>query len=343
MNVFCDYHHGDLYYSLHALFEKRLGYNLYRPIGLDWFSHGYWKIAEPYGNAQDTINQYLSVDDGAWDPYKRLNGGNYIEDDIYYVFEPVHKYYQKAITLQKFKDMRFDLIVSSYQRHDVPFSQLQQKFQPHAKLIAQLGNTGQKTHLQNVLASVPYIPLHGQNVVHYHQELDLDIYKFIPPDTSQKKIFNVANLFPYPNIYNRVREALPDVEMRSYGAGCPDGPLYGAEGVARKMSEANLGWHLKPQGGLGHSAMGWYASGRPVITNMSQHQSWGGDALKLFVPGETCINSEVNFNDLIATIRRWLEPEENLKRAHIAYQRFKEIFNYDKEEKQIRQFLERLL
>ena len=104
--IFTDLHHGDLFYSLHRLFVERLGWELYRPIGLDWFNAGYWKIAEPYGNAQDTINQYLEINHAGYHQYKNLNGEHYVEDDIYHVYDPGHDYYQKAITLEKFKSMK---------------------------------------------------------------------------------------------------------------------------------------------------------------------------------------------------------------------------------------------
>ncbi len=42
MNIFVDQiGHADLSYSIHALFEKRLGYTLYCPLGGDeWTQHG---------------------------------------------------------------------------------------------------------------------------------------------------------------------------------------------------------------------------------------------------------------------------------------------------------------
>ena len=62
MNVFCDKHHISLLYSLQLLFEKRLGGNLFTPIGEEWFTQGYWKGAEAYGNHPSTIKQFLSLE-----------------------------------------------------------------------------------------------------------------------------------------------------------------------------------------------------------------------------------------------------------------------------------------
>jgi len=89
--------------------------------------------------------------------------------------------------------------------------------------------------------------------------------------------------------------------------------------------------------------MGWFATGRPLITNMSQHRSFGGDALRLFVPGETCIDIEAqSFGETCRLIRAWIEPEESQRRSEIVRKKFDEVINYDQEEQQIRRFLEQL-
>lgn len=341
INVFTDYHHGDLYYAMHLLFEQRLGFSLYRPIGLEWFQNGYWRIAEPYGNAQGTINQYLAINQLGWHPYKNLNGEHYIEDGVYYVHDPGHGYYQKAITLDKFASMHFGVIMPTYEPHEGPYVNLRDRYQQKAKLVAQLGNTGQRSSLSHVIHSVPYTPRPGQAAVLCHQEIDPDLYKYVPPNHASKKIFSMVNCLPYAGVYDQYKGALSEVEMRAYGAGSPDGPLSGSATVSVKMQEANIGWHLKPQDGIGHTAMGWFASGRPVITNMSQVLGWGGAALSLFEPGVTCLNIEggtVESN--CAAIRRMLEPDENLRWAERCLKRFGEVVNYDREAERVRAMLE---
>jgi len=46
MIVFCDFHHGGLYHAMHKLFVERLGYEMYRPIGMDWVTRGYWYVSD---------------------------------------------------------------------------------------------------------------------------------------------------------------------------------------------------------------------------------------------------------------------------------------------------------
>jgi len=344
MKVFTDFHHGDLYFSLHRLFETRLGWELYRPIGLDWFQKGFWKIAEPYGNALDTVHQYLDINQKGWHAYKNLNGQHYVQDDIYFAWDPGHQFYHKAITFEHFCDMSFDIILSTYQPHDQPFLLLRDQYQPQAKLMAQLGNVGQRTSIKYVIHSVPFPPTSVQDVIYYHQEIDPDQYFYVPPDSQTKNVFSMVNCLPRATIFNTYKSLLSEVDMRAYGASCPQGPLSGSQGVAKYMQLANLGWHIKPLDGFGHTAMGWFASGRPVITQMSDVFVFGGEAPKLFIPGVTCLNLEAaSIAENCRLIRRMLEPEENLHWSQKVLAQFDKVINYDVEAEQIKQLLERML
>jgi len=344
MKVFADLHHSDLYYSLYLLFEERLGWELYRPIGMEWFTRGYWKIAEPYGNKMDTVGQFLDINDQGWDQEENLNGEHYEEGDVYRVFDPGHDYHHRAITLEVFKSMDFDVVMPTYEAHDSAYTILRNKYQPQAKLIAQMGNTGQLTDLPNVLHTVPYIPKPGQNAIYYHQEIDPDHYKYVPPNPSTKNIFSMVNCLPYEEIFYAYKDALPEVDMRAYGADCPDGALFGSAGVSAMMRKANIGWHLKPQDGFGHTAMGWFASGRPVVTYMSDVVGFGGEAPDLFESGVTCLDLQAHsFGENCHLIREMLYPPNNLEWSERVLKRFREIINYDEEADNIKQFLEEIL
>lgn len=341
MNVFVDLHHIDLYYSLHCLFEKRLGWNLYRPTGLEWENEGYWKLAEFHNEPQ--FSQFM-LDTGGFMNHQWIPGWNYKKDNIYYLFDPIHEYYNKAVTLEQFKDMKFDIIISSVTVHDTTYKQLRDRYQPNAKLICHAGNVNQKTDYLNVMHSVAYTPKKNQNTVLCHQELDKNLYQNTLPDLDSKNIYSVVHFLPYSDTYFKYKKALVGVNMRAYGGHCPDGGLFGARGVSSKMREANIGWHLKPDGGLGHSAMGWFASGRPIITNMSQHRNYGDEALRMFEPGVTCLDIEpLSVEDGVKAIMEMLEPENQIRYSENAYRRFNLIINYDEEEFAVRKFMENLL
>ena len=346
VNIFTDLHHADLYYSLVLLLEKRMGFNLYRPIGLEWFHEGYWKIAEPYNNSLDTVNQFLKITDC---PYFNRNDSHrndkiFFQNDTYYIYDDTHGFFNKAITLDTFKSMNFDIIMPTYSLHDFLYEKLRNKYHPDAKLISHLGNVGQTSHLPNVIYSSPYISNSNQNTVMIHQELDINHYKYTCPNPLTKNIYSVVNCAPYLDIYQKYKNSLLEYTFKYYGAGSPDGNLPGTNGVSKKMMEANMGWCLKPLGGLGHSNMGWMYSGRPVVTNMSQHIMFGGeDAKRLFEPDVTCIDIDSGtVEENCEKIKRWIEPENNLKFGENARKRFLEIVNYENEEVMFRKFLENL-
>lgn len=345
MKVFTDLHHGDLYYSLHRLFVERFGWELYRPIGVEWADEGYWQVAKPYGNARDTINQFLEISSGGWDPLTRLNGENYLENGIYHVWDGGHDYYQKAVTLEQFKQMRFDIVISTIFDHDTTFADLIKKFQPHAKHVSQMGNLNQVSEVPNVMSSVPYTPKEGQNYVFYHQEVDPKLFYPTPVPTSDpKKIYSFVGAMD-PHLYLTFQERMPDIIWKAHGVGCPDGPVGGGKAIAPMMREANLGWHIKPGDGFGHTVMDWYASGRAVATKFKDIRAYNHfDATSLFEDGVTAINLDgKTVQENIKTIRHFLEPENNARLCEQAGKRFREIVNYDEEERALREFFGRLL
>ena len=54
MRILADFHHSDLWWSHHLIFEKALGHELFRPRGMDWFDHGYYRHA-----TRDVASQFL--------------------------------------------------------------------------------------------------------------------------------------------------------------------------------------------------------------------------------------------------------------------------------------------
>ena len=180
--VLADFHHTGLYLSLHLLFEKRLGWELYRPIGSDWFVEGFFRVAEPYNNDWQTINQFLSVHQQGIPKHMRLNTVDVVENGIYQMG------YARGIELQTFKDMEFDYIIGSIPDHYREFTRLRDLYQRKAKVICQVGNQFDFAwdNVRNLMSSTKYtdVPPHI-NSVFYHQEFPLDIFRYKPVKHSQ--------------------------------------------------------------------------------------------------------------------------------------------------------------
>lgn len=344
MQILVDFHHAGLQHSLKILFEDRLKGELYRPIGLDWFTNGYFKIAEPYGNAQDTIDQFLGINGKSWDMYKNLNGNYKMEDGIYRIYDGQYGYHHRAITLDQFKEMQIDIVIASIPAHIEPFKELIRLYHPSAKFIFQMGNMFNDVdfnQVPNLLSStIPFPnPCHS---VFYHQEFDLDVFKYVPP-TENRKIKCFIHCLPRKDIYDLYQSQLIEFEFKAHGAGCPNETYSDMKDIARLMSESTFGWHLKPGGdGFGHTIHNWFACGRPVIVS-------GGDYMDklagaLLVDGETCIDLDKHtFNENIRLIRYWAEPEHHKIMCDKVYRKFKEVVNFDLEFERIKKFLSNMI
>lgn len=347
MNVFADLHHSGLYYSLHILFEKRLGGNLYRPIGTNWFEDGFWDIAKPYNNNPATIVQYLQITPyfAPIDGSPALNTVSQLKSTHYEVRELEHDYIQKAITLDQFKEMDIDIIIASIPDHWVTYKKLRDIYKPKAMLICHMGNIGwdnekliKQGQVENLLASVkPFDLPKNINLCWYHQELPIVDFKL----PLRKQITSFVHLFPKPEQYYRYTKALPDFDWKAYGAGAPDGWKNGLVNIYQGMQESMWGYHVKPGGdGMGHIWHSWCMVGRPLLTNFSDYKDkLGGLLFEHTVTGIDLEQGTVSEN--AAFVRHYSDPEAHARMCMAVRKRFEEIVNYDIEEKKIRKFIEK--
>lgn len=350
MNIFCDLHHSGLAYSLRLLLEKRLGHNLFFPVGLDWALKGYWLIHKPYNYSMDTAKQYLSLDQ----LYRPIDGTlplNQIakENPAYYEIKDLaHGDSLKAISFEQFKMMQIDAVIASIPDHWKSFRQLINDHKPDAKLIYQLGNVGWHEHellkaeQLNLMASVKSFPIPpSTNVVFYHQEIP--VLDFVEPPVNPK-IKSFVHLNPAKEIFEKYKRALPDVEFKSFGAGCPDGYVNGFNNMVKEIRDSSMVFHVKPMGdGFGHVWHSAYMLGRLTLSNLSDYKDKLGGLL--FTDLETGIDLEKRpFEENISIIKDVLENRPRLlTMARKSYQRFRDVVDYQKESEEIDVFLHRLI
>lgn len=347
MKIFCDLHHLGLFYSLQLLFEKRLGWEVYRPIGLEWYEQGFWNVYDH----PDTAKQYLM--DGFYpkDHTPPLNAISRKENGIHFVKDTTHNIEQKAITLDQFKGMKFDVVLASIPAHIEPFKKLIHEYQPQAKFIFQMGNMFheiiQNLHtIPNLLSSTIDIPVpSSSHAIFYHQEFDLNIFKpsgKIP----DKQLTSFVNLFPQTNhapTFYTLKQLLPEYSFKSYGILTEDGIISGVDHISSIMQLSMFGAHMKWAGdGFGHILYNWYASGKPVITSINDYKDkLGGE---LLTNEETCIDIDGKTPDEVASIiRKYSEEPYYSYMCQQAYKRFVDRVNYDQEEQKIRTWLRSLV
>jgi hypothetical protein len=354
-NVFTDFHHAGLLNSLIMLFEGRLGGNLCRPIGTEWYKQGFWKIYDHPA----TVEQYLGINGATPDETPRLNDFYYPDLQtgffgVYCCKDIDSGYFNKAITFEAFMNTKFDIVIASIPQHLEPFKRLCEFHPNHPKLIYQIGNAWNipaGTSVKNVMASanVPYSG--GMNFIRYHQEFDLNIFR--PSNTkvlSNENIYSFVNCFSIQEhfkndwqLFQEVEKKMSSWNFKAYGGQCRDGAAHGSQELADKMREAMFIWHTKNGGdGYGHVLFNSAAVGRPIITNKAYYRGKLGE--KLMIDGETCIDiNGLSVDEIINKISNFSNPELYQEMCINVYNNFRKYVDFDKEQKEIELFLAKLL
>lgn len=346
MRIFVDLHHAGLYRSLQLLFEKRLGYELYRPIGESWFTQGYWKIAEIYSNAPETIGQYLAIRDAI--PTKMGMRNTILEErpDYYLIKDEQGSLDEKAITYEQFMANPPDVVIASYFGNLECYKKLADSV--GAKLVAQYGNWWPTRWdlYNNLLASVAPVKVpDGKQAVFYHQEFDQDTYHYEDPQQSNL-IRSFVHCLPEHDIYKQdwldfqeLEKQLPEFTFESYGISCREGTVIRQDDLANKMRASRFGLHFKHGGdGFGHTIHSFFSVGRPVIYKGSQYAGkLAGDLLE---DGKTGFDYEKG--SVVERIRSQ-SGEEYQQMCRNVRERFDQVVNFEEEAKQVKLFMENLI
>jgi hypothetical protein len=347
--VLTDYHHDDLFYSLQLLFEKRLGWELYRPMGLEWYEQGYWNIFPHI----DTARQFLGIDQASNRPRdirgnplsdRECLNARYVEDDgIYYIANPTKDNIQRGISLEKFKNTEFDVLLSSIPQHVAPYNELITKFQPKAKHIFQVGNAwGHVLGVKNLLASTaPFSVPSDIRACFYHQEFDTSMFCYEAP-TAYDRVNSYIHWMRAPECMKQVASYLPSWNFKSYGAGMEE-TISLTSNIAKTMKASAFTWHHKPEGdGYGHIIHNSYACGRPAIVWRQHYKN--KLASDLFVPGNCIFADGLSAEDLAKAIHRYAHPNNHIQMCEKAVKRFQEVVNFDYEfDNVIKPFMENLI
>lgn len=341
--IFCDYHHSGLLRSLIMLFEDRFGFDIYRPVSLDWYNEGFWRIWP----SVDTANQYLSLDQEyrPVDGTPQLNGlSGELDDGVWLCRDPgTPGRPTRACSLEYFRSKKWDYVIASIPQHIEPFGRLAKEV--GAKLIVQVGNEWSVDLFEdrNVLASIAPRPVpSNSHVIFYHQEIDLHAFRAAPPP-GNKRVMSFINCLPLSSAWCEFLdlERLIGGVWSSFGGQCRDGGVDGLEELGRAMRASDLIFHVKPGGdGFGHVLHNAYCAGRPVITRRSHYKNQWGE--KLLVDG-TCIDLDMFPNSYIAgnAIKAVLDdPDVLTSMSENAIGQFEQVVDFEAEAEVIKGWLE---
>lgn len=343
MKILADRHHDGLAFSL-RLMAKRLGAEIYFPIGEEWFERGFWDIAKPYQNSPDTIKQYLSLDQRyrPIDGTLPLNQISSTKSTHYEIDDLAHGDTLKSITFDQFLDLDIDIIIASIPDHWRTYTKLRNEHKPKAKVVCQMGNMFNELYqmvsdgiVVNLLASatVPDLPI---NYLVYHQEQPIRPYS---PPPIEPKIASFVHLLPQPDIFESFKNSLPGVDVQAYGAGTPGGSIATLSQVYDEIQKCSFVFHNKPGGdGYGwiiHSAI---MLGRPVITRLSDYK--GQLAEPLLTLGVSAIDLESNPAPLVFGL--FQKKESLLEMSRKTREIWDKNIDYKSEEERLSSFFQNL-
>lgn len=276
--VLADRHHAGLFYSLQLLGD-RLGWDVYTPVGYDWWDEGYWRFGEVYGDRR-LADQYLAPDE-----WQRDLDGIYWTSDPEFPARTI-----LGVSLNTAETMgRWDYVIATVQENQHGFHRF--AMENGARYVYQVGNTGQQVDwsLDPIVLASSEVPIKGRGL-RYHQEMH-PAYQWHEPrqQTRIKSYINFAHVMQCWPLTVELWKALPDFKWSLHGGGMPDGVIKPTSAIAAGMADASWAMHDKVTGdGFGHVLWGWAAVGRPLIGHASHYAGKLGGVL--WADLKTCID-----------------------------------------------------
>ncbi len=351
MKILTDYHHADLYESFGLVFADRFGWDLYRPIGMDWFDLGYWEFEKRvHGDA--VARQYLSLWDG-----DRDCGTHWERDDATHPGR-VHR----MLTVEQARDLSPDVVIATVPHNEAGLHRF--ATETDATFGVQLGNVGQAFEVNwrharfalcsTTLAFAPPVPY-----IVYRQEFSLSDFRYEWPPAEERSVASFVQCFPenrgpqrggFYDHFVALSDASPDLDWKVYGAygSAPTdhlacGNLPSTPAVAEAMRRTRVIWHAKFwSDGYGHVIHDAHAVGRPVMA----HHDYYADKLAapLMEHGVTGFDlSRMDDAEVLRTLRRLCDDDEyHREMSDNVAARFRAVVDFDADAAAIRELLERV-
>lgn len=353
MNILADFHHSDLWWSNHLIFEKALGHKLFRPRGMEWYEKGYYNRQSRDIAKQFLVDSMFKVENAAQYPSFKaalpLNAPSGLRASMDAIAGSLHYPYIKTLAFAEFADAKIDAIMATLSDNQEPWAYLRKDLKPKAKLIREEGNVHGWASLHpeymNVLTSdLPtFQKANVKNKLLYHQRFDTEnVFTYSEPTVFDRITCFMPGFRGCPELVAFAeRHDFSGIEFVDYGHHSKRGFLSTKESYAEAMRQTSLVWHVKPGGdGFGHVLHNSFAMGRPVITVLDDYR--GSIAFPLLVDDGTCIllGRDVAANS--SKIRAALSQNRIVAMSRAARDRFKAVVNYEAEAVKIAEFLSRL-
>jgi glycosyltransferase involved in cell wall biosynthesis len=346
VKILADYHHSDLYESLELLAD-RFGWQVYRPIGMEWFHEWYWNFERAW-HGDAVAKQYLSH----WD-------GDTVYADHSERADSTHPGRRhKMVTLEQAKSTRWDVILASLPSSERGFAKLRKETNSGTYGV-QIGNNGQIRDVEWDLADFGLVSstLNGDHIpkphVVYRQEFSLSDFRH--ELSTGKDVASFIQCFAenksyYTEFLSYARDYPHEFDWRVYGAygSHPEdefaaGNLPNTPTVADAMRSTRIAWHAKWWGdGFGHVIHNLGATGTPIVGPIGYYaDKLAGE----WMEPETCFDTAQRSRVEVVDLLRRLRDDEDFYRGTSARlaRRFREVVDFDADAEKVKALLESVL
>jgi hypothetical protein len=346
MRVLADFHHHDLFESLQIVFRDRFGWELARPVGMEWYEQEYWNL-ERVWHGDAVARQYLGL---AGDD--RDLGDRWERDDRSHIGRTF-----TMLTVEQARAWQPDIVIASVAHNQEGLTRFGREV--GAKVVFHQGNVRLDPHEDRweladaaILTTTTKYPTPIPHVT-VRQEFSLDDFRYEPPPRGERLAASsfvqclAETGWAYEMLLNVIRAA-PEVDWRvygSYGSIPPDqyaaGNLNVCADIGAAMRASDVAVHVKRWGdGFGHVIHNWFAVGRPVWGTADSYAD--SLAAPLWVEGVTSFDLAArNTHENAALMRRFHEDEDfHLRACENAAARFREVVDFAADAEQIRRLLE---
>ena len=345
MRVLLDAIHADLLESLRLL-SGRLGWEMYTPIGMEWYEAGIWRF-ERERLGDQVAKQFLTPwpDDEYW-----LDSGCSVRRPASHPKTTI-----RMVTMEQARALKPDVIISTLAENDLGWATFAREVGAHFGV--QVGNQGAEVQwgaAEFALLSVttpgftPWKPH-----VYYRQEFSLTDFAAdggAGADAEPWVMTRVqcATQTPEHAMFRELAERT-GLKWTWHGhCGEPDehygGNAHTTAEVAAEMHRARIAWHAKRwSDGYGHVIHNWAAIGRPMLVTADYYAD--KLAAPLFVEGKTSFNLEKHsVNELQAIVMRLAVDDDYWRRiCQDTAIRFREVVDFDAEAEAIRTMMDKVL
>ncbi len=333
LKVLTDWHHPELFESFQLAMHDRLGYEVYRVIGMDWYDKDYWAFEKSW--SKDTYAKMflplLPTD-------KLSSDGTYHKRK-----DTIHpKRTFKMVTVEQALGQKWDIIMSTVPANERGFHRLARLV--GARFATQLGNNEHPTHWHLkplALVSTNHTPPSNARFIRYSQEFDLNLFSPSPvPKRGDVGSFILQWHKPEETLelYHYISDHIPSHDFYIYG--WEGQMLETPKDVAREMKNMTAIFHAKAiSDGYGYVIHCSAATGRPLIGMASYYK--GVRAEYLWKPETSLDLSGLSFEAAAGNVNRLLSDEERLSRmGEAAYANFASRIDFAEDAAKIKELFE---